>query len=113
MPKPVIATITLPLVSTRDFTPSSKHVIGSQTTTVNLQLSTDAGIDYSSYVVILETVDGHQVWHGNAVRGLGIVSAAVPAQKLAAGDYIVTLKGRQKNSVVETLNDYTLSIDRH
>lgn len=75
-----------------------------------------AAIRYSSYDVVLETVEGRKV---RTLRGLSsqqapgggeMVTARFPAQLLAEGDYLVTLLGYAPGRGLQNLASYSFSV---
>ena len=77
--------------------------IPAQTDTVGLELEGDPALlppSTSALQVVVKTVEGEEVWRGEArhVRSAGrpslLAAASVPAERLAPGDYLLTLSLR-------------------
>lgn len=111
-----ISTIILTLGSTRSSETAKAFVLPDKISFVNLQLKFENG-DFSSYFVVIETVDGQQIWTGKARNPSEnnngkTVTLTVPAHRLGRGDYIITLKGLTKEGTYESVADYSLTIGR-
>lgn len=110
----IISTIVLPLGLTRSTESAKVFVVPEKTGLVNLRLKFE-NADFSSYFVVVETVDGQQVWKGKVIksRELGnTVTLTVPAKLLSKGDYIIALKGLTKAGAFESVGDYSFTVDR-
>lgn len=112
----LISTITLPLGSTRGAEGAKVFVVPEKTSLVNLKLGFESE-HFSSYFVVVETVDGQQVWRGKVRKSsknnsANTVALTVPARLLPRGDYIITLKGLAKGGAYDTVADYSFTIDR-
>lgn len=106
----VIATLLLPLSTTRDLTVSSSLSIPRNATQVRLVAQVEDG-GRSSYFARLETIDGQQVWHGkSAANTAGSVSVTVPSGKLRPGDFILTLKKLSFNGTYQEAGQFAFSI---
>ncbi|MBI1761694.1 MAG: hypothetical protein HYR56_09695 [Acidobacteria bacterium] len=63
--------------------------------------------DYAVYQASLRTVEGAAVWQrGQLKPRAGQLAVTVPAHKLRAGDYILTLTGVSATGAVEEVNRY-------
>lgn len=63
--------------------------------------------DYTVYQASLRTVEGAAVWNRSQLKSrAGQLAVAVPAHKLRAGDYILTLAGISASGAVEEVNRY-------
>ncbi len=73
---------------------------------VKLQMRLEAR-DYAFYQIQVRTVEGATVWRSQTVKPhAGRVAIAVPAAKLSAGDYILTLSGVSTAPAVAEVNRY-------
>jgi hypothetical protein len=80
---------------------------------VRLQMKSESD-DYPGYQASLSAVDGAQVWQGPArkARSATTVAVTVPASKLAAGDYFLTLTGRTADGATEEINRYYFRVSK-
>jgi hypothetical protein len=70
---------------------------------LRVRLETD---DYAHYQVNLRTIEGVEIWNRRNLKArTGRLAIVVPASKLSAGDYILTLSG-VKSDTVEEVNRY-------
>jgi len=80
------------------------------TTTVQLKLSSDAK-DFSSYNVTVETGEGRVVFSQNRLKTHGgLLIIAVPARRVAAGDYLVQVNGVRSSGQIESVDDYQFRV---
>lgn len=105
----VIATLMLTPGVTRGGGSASASELPNKDGIVRLQLPREPG-EYRRYVILVETVDGQQVWNQRVSAGATTINADLPRKRLSRGDYIVTLKGIDLNGLAQTLNEYTFSI---
>ncbi|MFN2500626.1 MAG: hypothetical protein ABR530_01285 [Pyrinomonadaceae bacterium] len=105
----LIATIMLAPGLTRGDGSSPASELPNKEGVVRLQLPPEQG-EYRRYAIVVETVDGQQVWNQRVSAGAGTISTTVPRKRLSRGDYIVTLKGIDVTGLAQTLNEYTFSI---
>lgn len=109
-----IAALVLPLVTTRDGGPATALIIPRNAKSVNLQLTLGEE-SFPHYFVVIETVDGQQVWNGKVGsrgKSKGLVTAIVPARLLKTGDYIAILKGSSVGQDFRTIGEYSFVISR-
>lgn len=113
----IISTVILSLgATTRGSENAAAVEIPAKANLVNLHLKFDEG-DFRSYYAVLETVEGQQLWSGKVFKsrkGRNEKSAilTVPARFLKKGDYILTLKGLNKNGIYESVADYSFNVAR-
>jgi hypothetical protein len=85
-------------------------IVRTGTTTVQLKLSNDAN-GFSNYNVTVETDEGRVVVSQNRLKTYkGLLIVAVPAQRLAAGDYFVRVSGVRPSGQVESVNEYQFRV---
>jgi hypothetical protein len=93
--------------------------IPDRTDTVVLELEGDPALlppPTSAFQVVVKTVEGAEIWRGEARRSRGggrpslLASADVPAEKLAPGDYLLTLSVR--GTADGTLHSYFFRVGR-
>ena len=85
--------------------------IAPETQTIVLQMKVrSAGI--RTFQVALRTVEGAQVWSKAPIsarpqtRNVALVSFGIPARRLVAGDYVLTLSSTRDTAGVEEMNRY-------
>lgn len=105
----VIATLMLTPGVTRGGGSASASELPNKDGIVRLELPREQA-EYRRYVILVETVDGQQVWNQRVSAGATTINADLPRKRLSRGDYIVTLKGIDLNGLAQTLNEYTFSI---
>jgi len=85
-------------------------ILRTGTNTVELKLSNDAN-GFPSYNVTVETDEGRVVVSQNRLKTYrGVLIIAVPAQRLAAGDYLVRVSGVRPSGQVESVNEYQFRV---
>ena len=110
-PMTIVSTILLSAGATRGAGGSKVYTIPAKTTDVRLRLELqDTG--FSTYVAVVESVEGRQIASRKASSSGSIVTIQIPAAALKKGDYIVTLKGARPTGTYEPVADYTFTIDR-
>jgi len=65
---------------------------------------------------VLETVEGQQVWNRKALKpqkgkASKIVAFSIPSSQLKKGDYILSLKGINKEGLLESVQDFVFTIN--
>lgn len=110
-PATLVSTILLTIGSTRSASGAKVYTLPAKATGVRLRLAVEDRT-YSSYVAVVETVEGKQIASQRASKNADGVSILLPASRLTKGDYIVTLKGAKNNGVSETVGEYSFTIDR-
>lgn len=83
---------------------------------VQLRLQTDA-LDYQRYELTLQAAGGNVVWRQADVKPqtakeLATFAVKVPAEKLASGDYVLTLKGIESSGEIDDLSKSLLRVAR-
>jgi hypothetical protein len=76
---------------------------------IHLHLLTSAEGTYSTYRLALRTADGAPVWKGSSQS---LDSIDLPARRLANGDYILSLEGRDARGAYEAIEDYAFRVVR-
>lgn len=95
---PALATLILNVSGIRDAETAAplKLNLPSGTEKVRIQLNL-RDVDYTSYSLLIQSADGRQIFKREGLKSIGgtrvSFSVIVPANKLVAGDYILTLKG--------------------
>lgn len=105
----VIATIALSPGLTRAGGDGAAFTLPPKDGLVTLRLLPEQG-DFRRFAVIVETVDGQQVWQQNVTPGLQNIRANIPRKRLSRGDYIVTVKGIGPGGIADVLNEYAFTI---
>lgn len=84
---------------------------------VRLQLNLEHD-EYSAYSVLLETAEGHQIWHENSLHaqplrsgGKGVIVEFAPGI-LARGDYVLSLTGVTPDGKTEEVCTYNFRVAR-
>jgi hypothetical protein len=108
-PRSVIATITLTPGLTRGSGTAASVELPATDGVVKLSLPPEHG-NFRRYAVIVETVDGRQVWQQTVRSTSGNISTNIPRKRLLRGDYIITLKGIAPDGVADVLNEYTFTV---
>lgn len=96
---------------------SQTLTIPPETDAVRLQMKAEA-TNARRFQASVRTVEGRQVWGQQAIRPrigdskTAVVTASVPAGKLAAGDYILTLSSVNQAGETEELNRYFFRVVR-
>ncbi|MGH9874444.1 MAG: hypothetical protein ACRD9S_18470 [Pyrinomonadaceae bacterium] len=105
-----IASILLTPGALRSAGEAPEIIVRTGTTKVQLRLSSDAN-GFSSYNVTVETDEGRVVVSQNRLTThRGLLTIAVPARRLAAGDYLVRVSGVRPSGQVESLNEYQFRV---
>lgn len=92
-------------------------VLSANTTVARLQLAFEAG-DFAKYNAVVRTVEGREIWRGNVTKalkspfGAGSATIEIPAGRLRADDYLVTLSGATKTGAFETIEEYYFTVKR-
>ncbi|HZN11019.1 MAG TPA: hypothetical protein VFC61_05040, partial [Blastocatellia bacterium] len=90
---------------------------GTDLVRLRLRVEPDDARNFTAWQARLRTVDGAPVWDGPSVRlqagrGGPTVTAGIPAGRLAAGDYILTLSGVGRAGDAEEYNRYFFRVVR-
>lgn len=110
VPGSSIASILLMPGALRSSGKAPEIIVRNGTTTVQLKLSNDAN-GFSSYNVTVETDEGRVVVSQNQLKNYkGLLIIAVPAHRLAAGDYLVRVSGVRPSGQVESVNEYQFRV---
>lgn len=116
-PPAIVSTVILSLGSTTRGEETVKAInIPVKADLVSLQLKFEEG-KFNSYHAVLESVEGQQIWNGKMLKSVKSkneksVTLTIPSRLLKNGDYIVTLKGLNKDGLYETIGDYSLTVNR-
>jgi hypothetical protein len=112
------ATLVLTIGGTRslDTGPPALLSIRDGTEQVRLQLNLRES-DYSSYRVLLQSAGGEEIYSWNRLRPRGTRTGAsltllLPARRLVAGDYILTLRGVSDSDEVEDVSKSLFRVER-
>jgi hypothetical protein len=76
---------------------------------IHLHLPTSAKISYSAYRIALRTADGALVWNGSSQS---LDSIDLPAARLANGDYLLSVEGKNARGAYEAIEDYAFRVVR-
>jgi hypothetical protein len=76
---------------------------------IHLHLLTSAGSAHSAYRIALRTADGTPVWNGSSQS---LDSIDLPAARLASGDYLLSLEGKDARGAFEAIEDYAFRVVR-
>jgi hypothetical protein len=106
---PSIATLVLGISGVRGSQtgPPSTLLIppGTERARIRLRLSDN---DYSTYAVLVQSASGKQIFRSDGLRSRtktgATLSVIIPANRLASGDYILTLKGTTPSGEVEDVS---------
>jgi hypothetical protein len=97
---------------------SSQNVIaiGSGVSSLRLDLIVTSS-KYSGYSVSIESAGGRKVWHKRHLSEQSslharVVAVELPASLLAAGDYILLLRGEAGNRLTDELEDYSFRVTK-
>lgn len=105
----VIATVMLIPGLTRGGSSATAIELPNRNGLISLQLPREQA-SFSHYTILVETVDGQQIWNQRVSAKAGNIRTSVPRKRLQRGDYIVTLKGISPDGLSETLNEYTFAV---
>lgn len=101
----------------RDENGLKRLTIPSNTNQVRLSLRLKRPNVYQRYHVVLQTLDGVELWQQSLPRATSkttsqTVAVTLTAGRLQAGDYLLGLKGQRAGGALEEIDDYYFSIVR-
>jgi len=105
-----LATIALLPGASRSLGGGHELLIGPETREAQITLR-EVPTDYAKFRVVVRTPEGRIVAHKEVTRRGDVLTFSVPADALAAGDYIVHIDG-VTSAGVEDVNDYSLRVRR-
>ncbi|MCA1815364.1 MAG: hypothetical protein LC746_02950 [Acidobacteria bacterium] len=117
-PAPVVASLVLTASGIRgvDTGAPARLVIPQGARQVRLQLNL-SGNDYQSYQLVLQAVGGREVFNRPRVKPINTRTGAsfvvaLPASKVSAGDYILTLKGFTAGGELEDVSQSIFHVEK-
>ena len=94
----------------RDIDSTKQLTIPSNVSQLQLQLSLKRPGNYQGYQVVLQTLDGADLWSRNVPRSAKrAVTVTVPTKLLPPGDYVILLKGKTADQQLEEIDEYHFS----
>jgi hypothetical protein len=108
----IFATLFLPPGIARGSDARPQFVMPPNATSARLRIGLERGDDYASYRVTLSTAQGQTVWTQDRLRPNAgrVIQITIPASKLSAGQYELTLKGVTAVKQTEDVHYYYFDV---